>query len=87
VWPYTADSRYVLYDDGTFVLLLSSFEFRGRYQYENERVAFDFDWNAQNAGAIGVFDGNRMTVTYNWYMSMGDFDDAVYLLKPPAETK
>jgi hypothetical protein len=86
VWKFTADSRYVLYADGTFALR-SSFEYRGRYKYENERITFDFDWNAQREGATGVFDGNRMTVRYNSYMSMADFEDAVYLLKPPADTK
>ena len=83
VYPYTADSRYVLYDDGTFALRSpsSGFEWKGRYKYENEHVTFDFDWNSQNEGAVGVFDGNRMTVTYNWYMAMSDFEDAVYQLK------
>ena len=87
MWAYTADSRYVLYEGGTFALQSPSFEYRGRYKYENEQVTFDFDWNGQHQGAIGVFDGNRMIVTYNWYMSMSDFEDAVYLLKPSAETK
>ena len=83
VHPYTADSHYVLYDDGTFALRSpsSSFEVKGRYKYENEHVTFDFDWNSQNEGAVGVFDGNRMTVTYNSYMGMSDFVDAVYQLK------
>ena len=79
--PYTSDSRYVLHDDGTFVLRVGAFDARGRYKYENEHVTFDFDWNSQNAGAVGVFDGNRMTVTYNLYMVMSDFEDAVYQLK------
>lgn len=78
---YTSDSRYVLYDDRTFVLRLGAFEARGRYKYENDHVTFDFDWNSQDAGAVGVFDGNRMTVTYNWYMVMSDFEDGVYQLK------
>ena len=62
----------VLYDDGTFALRSpsSSFEVKGTYKYENEHVTFDFDWNSQNEGAVGVFDGNRMTVTYNWYMEI-----------------
>jgi len=81
VWPYTVDSRFFLKGDGTFVLRLGTFEYLGRYKYENDHITFDFDWNAQHEGAIGVFDGNRMTVTYNWYMMMGDFDDAVYQLK------
>ena len=79
--PGALDSRYVLYDDGTFVLRVGAFDARGRYKYENEHVTFDFDWNSQNAGAVGVFDGNRMTVTYNLYMRMSDFEDAVYQFK------
>jgi hypothetical protein len=81
VYAYTSDSRYVLNDDGTFALQSPSFEFKGRYKYENEHVIFDFDWNSQTEGAVAVFDGNRMAVTYNWYMGMADFEDAVYQLK------
>ena len=51
---------------------------------EDGRVTFDFDWNAQAEGARGVFDGNRMTVTYNLHMSLSDFEDGVYVFQPPA---
>jgi hypothetical protein len=86
VQSYTSNSRYVLHDDGTFVLQLN-LELRGRYkEAEKGRITFDFDWNAQNEGATGVFDGNRMIVTYNLTMSMSDFEDGVYVLKPPAAT-
>ena len=84
VLPYTQASRYVLNDDGRFVLefpTISGFVVRGRYKEIDRRITFDFDWNAQSAGAIAVFDGNRMTVSYNLYMGMSDFEDAVYILK------
>ena len=84
--PYSATqaSRYVLNDDGTFVLefpTIQGFVVRGRYKEIDRRITFDFDWNAQSAGATAVFDGTRMTVTYNFYMSMSDFEDAIYVLK------
>ena len=89
VQPYTATSRYVLYDDGTFALQLHSpsvYELRGRYTETDGRITFDFDWNAQNAGATGVFNGPAMTVKYNLMMSMSDFEDGVYVRSPPAPT-
>ena len=85
VYPGTSDSRYVLHNDGTFVLQIG-YELRGRYNLEDERITFDFDWNAQHKGATAVFDGNRMIVTYNLNMSLSDFEDAVYVLRPPVVT-
>ena len=82
MYPSTSNSRYVLHHDGTFVLQLGGYEFRGRYKEAEDRrsLTFDFDWNAQHEGATAVFDGDRMILTYNWYMSMADFEDAVYVL-------
>ena len=81
MYPSTSDSRYSLHDDGTFVLQVGR-DFRGRYKVAEDRrsITFDFDWNAQREGATAAFDGDRMIVTYNWYMSMADFEDAVYAL-------
>jgi hypothetical protein len=78
-------SRYVLYDDGTFALLfptLQNGDLRGRYREASGSITFDFDWNAQVAGATGVLDGNSMTVTYNQVMYMSDFENGVYVRVP-----
>ena len=85
VSPYTAASRYVIRGDGTFVLqfpTLPNFEVQGKYREADGRIIFDFDWNAQQAGATGVFSESEMTVTYNGYMSMSDFENGVYVKTP-----
>ena len=81
VYPYTLTSSYVLRDNGTFTLHLAGFEFPGRYTETDGIVTFDFDWNNRRAGAKGVFSGDEMTVSYEPYMAMSDFDDAVYAKK------
>jgi len=84
-FAYTSASRYVLYDDGTFALVfpsLQNWELRGRYREASGRITFDFDWNAQRAGATAVLAGNSMTVTYNEMMYMSDFENGVYLRVP-----
>jgi hypothetical protein len=78
-------SRYVLYDDGTFTLLFPTLQMgdlRGRYREVSGRITFDFDWDAQTAGATGVLAGNSMAVTYNQMMSTSDFENAVYIRVP-----
>ena len=85
VAAYTLASRYVLYDDGTFTLVFPTVpigELRGRYREASGHITFDFDWNAQIAGATGLLAGNSMTVTYNQMMSLSDFENGVYVRVP-----
>ena len=89
VQPYTSGSRYVLRDNGTFTLHTSGWElpegkvpafaYEGRYTEADGIVTFNFDWNTTSAGATGVFSGDEMTVKYGLYMSLADFEDAVYV--------
>ena len=86
-WCYWAcrsrvTTRYVLRDNGTFALHLPDYELPGRYTEAGGIVTFDFDWNQTTAGARGVFSRDAMTVTYIPYMSLSDFEDAVYIKRP-----
>jgi hypothetical protein len=44
-------------------------------------ITFDFDWNGESRGAIGLLESKRMIVTYNIVMALSDFEDAVYRLR------
>ena len=89
VQAYTSGSRYVLRENGTFSLHtgdwqlpeghIPAFDYNGRYTEAGGIVTFDFDWNNTRAGATGLFSGDAMTVSYNAYMSMADFEDGVYV--------
>ena len=79
-------SRYVLYDDGTFVLQYSSinypfFEYPGSYNEVNSLMTFDFgpSWD----GAKGVLNGTSLRVQYNTRMQMSDFEDGIYTATSP----
>jgi hypothetical protein len=82
---YLSDStsRYVLYDNGTFVLqyLSHASEFRGGYTVANGVVTFGWDVT-DTWGATGTLNGNSLTVKYNEGMQNADFVDAVYVLAP-----
>jgi hypothetical protein len=76
------DSRYVLYDDGTFALQFSGlFEYRGTYQELDGRINFDWQgWSAAGPwGASGSLHGDTLDVKYNLVMQMTDFVDGVYI--------
>jgi hypothetical protein len=75
------DSRYVLYDDGTFALQYVSafhfFEYSGRWTRVNTLVTFSFkdgnDWTAR-----AVAQGDSLVVKYDDSMSFSDFEDGMY---------
>jgi hypothetical protein len=92
VEPYTSGSRYVLRDNGTFTLHTAGWQLReghvpphayeGRYREADGVVTFDFDWNNTRAGAKGVFSGDAMTVNFTFEMTMGGFENGVYVKRP-----
>src|SRR5262245_47123339 len=79
VRDYTKASRFVLYDNGAFVLQYVSLpaEYRGGYTEVNGVIAFDFGspWRA-----TGTLKGDSLTVQYNLIMAFSDFEEAVYVL-------
>ena len=81
---YTSGSRYVLNDDGTFVLQYPHVEYRGRYTVAGGHITFDWDgWSTAGPwGATGVSNGNSLTVKYNVIMMLSDFEDGVYVRTP-----
>ena len=95
-WPrdvsdYTRKSRFVLYDNGAFVLQYPSlgeggYGYRGQYQDANGVIMFICEFNGRRVGdpwdATGTLKGDSLTVQYDWNMRMADFEDAVYLLRP-----
>jgi hypothetical protein len=81
VSDYTKKSRFVLYDNGAFVLQypsLGDVGYRGGYEDANGVIAFDFGGGPK--GATGSVEGNLLTVRYNEIMNQSDFEDAVYAL-------
>jgi hypothetical protein len=83
-----AESRYVLYDDGTHALQLSTYpqamEFTGRWTRTDSIVQFEWDgWSTAGPwGATGTLRGNELAVRYNVIMMLTDFEDATYLRTP-----
>jgi hypothetical protein len=81
---YTLGSRFVLFDDGTFVLQYygGSFEYRGRYTEQHRVITFEWDgWSKAGPwGASGWLGDKTLTVRYNVVMMLSDFEDAIYTL-------
>lgn len=78
---WTLASRYVLYDDGAFVLqFLSGRNYTGRYQQQNGDVTFQWDGGSAAGpwGATGTMTAEALTVRYNVIMQLSDFEDAIY---------
>jgi hypothetical protein len=92
VRDFTRNSRFVLYDNGAFVLQypsssLGDGRFPGAYQDANGVIMFLFEFNGRSVGspwddATGTLTGDSLTVQYEWNMRMADFEDAVYVLRP-----
>jgi hypothetical protein len=83
---YTKASRFILYDQGAFVLQYATLgeEYRGRYTETDSVIRFEWDaWSAAGPwGATGTLDGDSLTVRYNLIMQLTDFEDAVYVRVP-----
>ena len=80
------NSRYVLYENGTFSLQYVTpdwgfGEYLGRYSRTDSAIAFQFDgWNGMGPWlADGIVAGDSLTVKYNVAMVMSDFEDGVYI--------
>ena len=87
VSEYTKKSRFVLYDNGAFVLqypTLGEGGYRGRYEEAHNGITFD--WEGRNTagpwGATGTLEDGKLIVQYNQIMQWSDFEDAVYALTP-----
>jgi hypothetical protein len=82
VHDYTRNSRFVLYDNGGFVLqFVGRGEYRGGYTEANGVITFEWEgWSAAGPwGATGLLSDDRLSVRYNIIMGLTDFEDAVYL--------
>lgn len=83
---YTRQSRFVLYDNGAFVLQFLGLvaDYRGRYTDANGVMTFEWEgWSVAGPwGATGTVRGNALTVQYNLVMQLSDFEDAVYTMMP-----
>jgi hypothetical protein len=87
VSDYTKKSRFVLYDNGAFVLYYVSLGdggYRGGYEDANGVIAFEWEgWSSAGPwGATGTIKGDSLTVQYNQIMQFTDFEDAVYVRIP-----
>jgi hypothetical protein len=83
VRDYTSNSRFVLYDNGAFVLQYSGGAYRGSYSETNGVIAFDWEgWSTAGPwAATGTLTGDSLTIQYNFIMQMTDFEDAVYRMR------
>ena len=87
VSDYTRSSRFVLYDNGAFVLQYPSLGmggYRGGYTDADGVIRFEWEgWSAAGRwGATGILQGDSLTVQYNDIMQLTDFEAAVYVLMP-----
>jgi hypothetical protein len=80
---YTKESRFVLYDNGAFVLQYVGLGggYRGGYTEANGVIVFEWEgWSAAGPwGATGTVKGDSLTVQYNLIMQLTDFEDAAYV--------
>ena len=80
----TENSRFVLYDNGAFVLQyqISGGQYRGSYTAENGVLNFKFESNLGQWTATGRLEGDSLEVKYNRVMHLDDFEDAAYRRMP-----
>jgi len=80
----TKNSRFILYDDGGFVLRSSSWtgEYRGGYTEADGVITFEWEgWSVAGPwAATGTLKDEVLTVRYNDIMQWTDFEDAAYRL-------
>jgi ABC-type transport system substrate-binding protein len=86
VSDYTTQSRFVLYDNGAFVLQYVGLgiQYRGGYTEAKGAIAFEWEgWSTAGPwGATATVKGDSLTVQYNVIMQLTDFEDAVYTATP-----
>jgi hypothetical protein len=83
VRDYTKESRFVLYDNGAFVLQYMNLgiQYRGGYTQATDAITFEWeDWSAAGPwSARAILRDGSLTVRYNLIMQLDDFEDAVYV--------
>ena len=87
---FTKGSRFVLYDNGAFVLqyppsIYGDGAFRGQDQSANGVLMFLFEFSGRSVGtpfddATATLRGDSLTVQYKESMQHADFENAVYVL-------
>ena len=85
VTAYTRNSRFVLYDNGAFVLQypsLGEVGYRGGYKDTNGVIKFEWEgWSVASPwGATGILKGDSSRFSTNEIMHHTDFEDALYVL-------
>ena len=80
VRDYTKGSRFVLYENGAFVLQYPNGQYRGGYTRDNDTIMLAWESSAGQWRATGTLNGDSLTVRYNFVMQLDDFEDAVYVL-------
>src|SRR5688500_370102 len=74
---HPGSSRYVLYEDSTFVLQ-GAYEYPGTYSRSDSELTFRFTANAGRWEAKGIVQDDLLFVTYNVEMQWDDFQKGVY---------
>lgn len=82
---YGKASRFILYEDGTFVLQIDTgYSTAGRFTRAGSVITFI--WDVGNGvgpwGASAVLSGDDLTVTYNLAMAVSDFENGTYRRQP-----
>jgi hypothetical protein len=86
VRDYTRQSRFVLYDNGAFVLEYHGFPgYRGRYRHADGVLQFLFIGSGRTVDeawddAIGTPNGDALAIEFELMMQHSDFENAVYRL-------
>ena len=85
VRDYTKRSRFILYDNGAFVLRYEGIgDDRGGFTESNGVITLDWEgWSAAGPwGASATLERTSLIVRFNFIMQLTDFEDAVYVLTP-----
>ena len=89
--PFTSNSRFLLYDNGAFLLQYPPSRFGdgrvpGAYREANGVIMFLFDSSSGRSvddawdDATGTLKGDSLTIQFQESMHHADFEDAVYVL-------
>ena len=76
----TVNSRFLLYDNGSFTLRYTNVQYRGIYVETAREIMFTWEGSSVTApwSATGTLNGDALTVRYNAIMVLSDFEDATY---------
>ena len=81
---YTRSSRFILYENGAFILEYPTLGggYRGKYTESDGTINFEWEgWSSAGTwGATGMIKGDALAVEYNLIMMLTDFEDAAYTL-------